>query len=321
MLLTLTRQPRVLFVGGKGGVGKTSTSSALALAHAKLGDRVLLVSTDPAHNLGHVWGAELGDDPTRLVTQETGYVDAVEIDPQRTVDAHLAAVSDMMELMLPERMHTHAKQHLALAREAPGSHESAVLERITDLVMLGLTEYDQVIFDTAPTGHTLRLLQLPEQLTGWTETLLQNRDRSERFGAAMRGLTSTRDAPPERSAEATLRQTLLKRRERFATLHEVLGDPERSGFVVVLTPERIPVTESLELVASLDRTGLRVTALVVNRRSPSDASGLLAERSRIESAHLDGLRASLPDAPIFEIPLLAAEPVGITGLELLGTHF
>lgn len=322
MLLTVTREARVLFVGGKGGVGKTSTSSALALAHADSGDRVLLVSTDPAHNLGHLWDAALSDTPTRLITNHAeragaGFIDAVEIDPQRTIDEHLKTVQATMELLLPERMHRHAQQHLSLAREAPGSHESAVLERIADLVHLGLRDYDRVIFDTAPTGHTLRLLQLPEQLTGWTETLLLNRDRSERFSSALRGLASGRDEAPERSAEAQLRSTLLRRKERFTRLNEVLNSSKLSGFVIVLTPERIPVAETLELAASLAGTGMAVQALVVNRRSPEDSGTLLQHRHRVETGHVTRLREALPRIPLVEIPLLAEEPVGIHGLRLL----
>lgn len=331
MLLNLTRAHRVLFVGGKGGVGKTSVSSALALAHAEGGAKVLLVSTDPAHNLGHLWEQNLGDDPVRLHTAEmgttdadtthAGFIDGVEIDPQRTVNRHLASVGEMMEQLLPERMHGHAKKHLELAREAPGSHEAAVLERIADLVNLGLESYDLVIFDTAPTGHTLRLLSLPGQLTGWTETLLTNRDRSERFSAALRGLATTKDEDPQRSADAQLRHTLVKRRKRFAQLQQTLTDSTLTGFVIVLTPERIPVLETLELAQSLRAAGIGVTALVANRRSPKHAGGLLADRHDMEQQHLARLTQAEPDIPLFEIPLLAEEPVGVAGLALITAQF
>ena len=321
MLLTLTKDIRVLFVGGKGGVGKTSTSSALALAHAEAGRRVLLVSTDPAHNLGHLWESTLGDHPTRIFDEHPGFIDAVEIDPQRTVDRHLGAVGDMMELLLPERMHRHAKQHLSLAREAPGSHEAAVLERIADLVTEGLEQYDHVIFDTAPTGHTLRLLQLPEQLSAWTETLLKNRDRSERFGSAMRGLTSAKDTDPARGPEAQLRETLLTRRQRFETLRTILDDEHMTGFLIVLTPERIPVLETIELATSLGETNMRVVAMIANRRSPAESPGLLGERYLAETEHLSTLRETFSQAAVIEVPLMPREPLGIQGLRELNAYY
>ena len=98
MLLDIARSRRLLFVGGKGGTGKTSISSGLAMARALDGGRVLLVSTDPAHNLGDIWRTELADEARRVYAAETGtevgpgFVDAIEVDPQATIDAHFATV-------------------------------------------------------------------------------------------------------------------------------------------------------------------------------------------------------------------------------------
>ncbi|MCT2582182.1 ArsA family ATPase [Actinophytocola gossypii] len=317
MLLELARGRRVLFVGGKGGVGKTSLASALALARARAGGRVLVVSTDPAHNLGHLWNITVGDEPTRLASLPgagaEAYVDGLEVDPGRTVDRHLAAVRRTMRRLLPERLHGQADRHLALARAAPGTHESAVLERVAEAVALGDAAYDLVVFDTAPSGHTLRLMALPEQLTAWTETLLANRDRSERFRAAMRGITSTRD-DPGRKSDAELRRVLLRRQDRFALLRDTVTDPTRSGFVLVLAAERLPVAETLDVHAQLTDLGVDVAALVVNRRSPADAGGLLAARRTQEDRQLEVVRDRIPGVPLLEIPLLPGEPVGVDGL-------
>lgn len=312
-MLLETLRLRMLFVGGKGGVGKTSLASALALSRAREGERVLVVSTDPAHNLGHLWQRAVGDAPVRLADVGGGVLDGVEIDPHATIARHLAAVEKTMLKLLPERQHVPAKAHLDRARDAPGSHESAVLERIAELAELGQSDYDLVVFDTAPSGHTLRLLALPGQLAGWTETLLANRDRSDRFSAAMRGLTGRAD--PEMSAQADLRRALHRRRDRFDALQKAIADPQRTGFVVVFTAEALPIAETREVVASLQSMHIEVAALIANRRSPGDAGDLLRERRAGEDRHLAQVRTDLPDIALLEIPLVPGE---LTGAEALG---
>lgn len=315
VLLNAVGGRRILFVGGKGGVGKTSLASALAVARSRAGARVLVVSTDPAHNLGHLWATQVGDEPVRLGTWGQGSVDGMEIDPHGTIDRHLAAVEQTMVRMLPEEQHAQVREHLERARHAPGSHESAVLERIADAADLGRREYDLVVFDTAPSGHTLRLLALPGQLAGWTESLLRNRSRAERYSAAMRSIAGR--AAPEADAEAQLRRTLQRRRDRFDALHEAITDPAQAGFIVVFTAETLPVAETLEVVDALRGMHVEVAALVANRRSPADAGELLLQRRAAEDRHLVGVRARVPDVPLAEVPLMAGELTGAAALDEL----
>ncbi len=313
MLLKLAGERKILFVGGKGGVGKTSVASGLALARARNGGRVLLVSTDPAHNLGHIWDLKLSDAAARVFTASNGYVDAVEIDPQATIERHFKSVSATMMKLLPEQLHRSAQKHLELAKTAPGSHESAVLERIAELIDHGAEAYDLVLFDTAPSGHTLHLLTLPEKLTGWTESLLASRSRSERFAAAARGVVGGED--PQAIADSELRRTLIARRDRFARMRATMTDASATGFVIVTLAETMPVAESLDIVGQLRGLGIDVSAMVVNRRSPADAGSFLAERRELEDASLQVLRENLPTVPMTELPLLARDLTGEEALE------
>lgn len=315
MLLTLTGERKVLFVGGKGGVGKTSVASALALARARNGGRVLLVSTDPAHNLGHIWDTDLSDAVARVFTASDGHVDAVEIDPRATIERHFKAVSATMMKLLPERLHRSAKAHLELAKTAPGSHESAVLERIAELIDHGVDAYDLVLFDTAPSGQTLHLLSLPEKLMGWTESLLASRSRSDRFAAAARGIVGGEN--PEAAADSELRRTLVARRDRFSRMSKTITDGTITGFVVVTLAEKMPVAESLDIVRQLHDLGVDVASLVVNRRSPADAGAFLAERRIREDICLQELREHLHTVPMTELPLLVRDMTGEGALEEL----
>ncbi|MDO5492437.1 MAG: ArsA family ATPase [Nesterenkonia sp.] len=314
LLNALSRSVQVLFLGGKGGVGKTSTASAVALHRARAGGRVLLVSTDPAHNIGHLWEREIGDDVVTLFRDadgdgaSAGRLDAVEVDPRRTVRAHVREVGQTLRSMMPEHLHRQVDEHLRMAEDSPGTHESALLERIAELVEQSLDDYDLIVFDTAPSGHTARLMALPETMTVWTEGLLARRDRAERFGAAVRALD--RDDDPATQRDRRIRAVLTRRRTRFEQLRDVLRDERRCAFVVVLTPERLPVLESAELVTDLQGSGVRVGGLVVNRLSPDDAGEYLARRREQELRHVESLRELLPEMEVQTVPLLPGDVVG-----------
>ena len=321
MLLTLAAHRRVLFLGGKGGVGKTTVASATALAAARDGRRALVVSTDPAHNLGHLWDRRIGDRITNLASGLPGRLAGIEIDPDATTDAHLREVGQTLKRLMPGDLAGEVDKHMDLSRRSPGTHEAAVLERITELVETGLEDFDLVVFDTAPSGHTARLMALPEIMTAWTDGLLARREKSQKFGAAMRGLDARsivgsaqpRDPIEERDEE--IRSILLRRRDRLASLRAVLTDPELCSFVIVLAAERLPVLETIELHRELVRTGVDVGALMVNKRSPAGRGDFLARRRALEEEHLVTLRAQLPDVPTQEV-LLGEEDV--VGLEALG---
>lgn len=325
MLLELAASRQVLFIGGKGGVGKTSVASALALHQARAGRRVLVVSTDPAHNLGHLWETRVGD---KLVSLAPG-VSGMEIDPARTTDEHLAAVGHTMRRLMPEHLSGEVAKHLELARDAPGTHEAAILERIADVLETALDDHDLVVFDTAPSGHTARLMSLPETMSAWTEGLLRRQDRSEKFGAALRGLddgpehgvmggTRRKDSRSERDHE--IRRVLLRRRTRFERLRDVISDEDRTAFAIVLAAERLPVLETIELHGQLSRAGVRVGGLIVNKRSPAGEGDFLAERRAQEDVHLATVRSALPQVPLIELPLLSGDVVGAAGLEKFGAE-
>jgi len=326
MLLDLAAQRRILFFGGKGGVGKTTVSAATALAMADAGKKVLLVSTDPAHNLGHLFGRKIGVAPVRL----SSGLDGMELDPELTVDKHIEEVTSALRRMMPIHLASEIDKHMELSRDAPGMQEAAMLERIAEVVEQA-ADYDLVIFDTAPSGHTARLMALPEMMSAWTEGLIKRRQKADSFSAVLRSLG--RDASMgekafgtdadsmEEDRESRIRRLLNRRKQRFAGLRDALADHGQTGFVIVLAAERLPVLETIELQEQLKRAGVDVAALVVNKRLPEGMEGFMAERKTQESVHLAVLEQALGRIPRKDLTLAPHDVLGLEGLRDFASQF
>lgn len=315
MLLEHLRGQRTLFFGGKGGVGKTTLAAATATALAAESRRVLLVSTDPAHNLGHIWDRAIGDREVEVLPG----LHVLEIDPAAQTRRHLARVEGTMRAMMPEHLHGEVHRHLQLAEQSPGTHEAALLERIAEIVATAVDRFDHVVFDTAPSGHTSRLMDLPEIMSAWTDGLLDRRARSEKFSSVIRGLGPTgRDTmvaeDPVDRRNRKLRSILLERREKFERLRAELSDPDACRFFIVLTAERMPVLETLEFHRGLTESGVTVGACVVNRMSPLDQGTFLAERAAMEAGFVAQLLEGLPGTPVVQLPLLSGDVTGEAAL-------
>ncbi len=319
MLLDLARSRQILFFGGKGGVGKTTVSAATALALANEDRRVLLVSTDPAHNLGHLFNREIGPRPVRLAPD----LDGLELDPEATVQEHMGEVSGALHSLMPVQMHAEIDKHIALSKDAPGMQEAAILEKMAEIVEQGRKDYEHVIFDTAPSGHTARLMALPEMMTAWTEGLIQRRERADRFAEFVRGLGSDSalaedivgEKNPAAEKESRIRSVLNRRRLKFVHLRDALADPEQTSFVIVLVAERLPVLETIELRDQLRKAGLAIDCLVVNKRLPAGAGEFLEERRAQQEIHLQSLGEALPEIPCKHLDLVAKDIAGVASLK------
>ena len=223
--------------------------------------------------------------------------------------------------------HKEIDKHMDLSRYAPGMQEAALLERIADIVEEALPAYDLIIFDTAPSGHTARLMVLPEMMSAWTEGLIKRRERADRFAGFFRDLgrndsnladRSMGEPDSEQERESRIRQILLRRRGKFSDLRDRLADAEMTSFVIVLAAERLPVLESIELQHQLQHAGVSVDALVVNKRSPKNSGEFLEERRQQEDVHLRTLAEALPELPRQDITLMAQDVVGLEAVQRLG---
>ena len=322
---------RIVFVGGKGGVGKTTTAAALALAAAERNRTCLVVSTDPAHSLGDVFGRSIGDAETALAPNLTG----LEIDPDRAAAAHVAGVKERMKTLVHPRLYGEIDRQLDLAAHAPGASEAALLERVAELLPAAGSRFELVVFDTAPSGHTVRLLSLPEVMSAWMDGLLRHRERSARFGAllgrlgggARQGdelsLIDGRADHPRDSPEARINEVLQARRRKFAAAREHLLDTAGTAFLLVVNPDRLSILESRRVVDTLARFDLPVSALVVNRVLPdgADAAGAFLDARRAqERTYLREIETVFAALPRIVVPLRPDDAHGLDALRAIGAR-
>lgn len=276
--------PRHLFFTGKGGVGKTSLAAATAVTLADRGRRVLLVSTDPASNLDDVLGVALGRHP-RPVPGVVG-LEALNIDPEAAAEAYRDRVVGPVRGLLPEETVAGMEEQLSGACTV----EVAAFDEFTMLLGEdgGAGAFDHVVFDTAPTGHTLRLLRLP---AAWSEFL----DSNER-GASCLGPASG----------------LQMQHERYAATVRALSDPARTLLILVTRPEAGALGEAARSSEELEEAGLGNQHLVVNgvfeTTEPTDPLAVALE---------DGGRRALANTPE-RLKALPSSHIPLRGENIVG---
>ncbi|NMF84074.1 ArsA family ATPase [Nodosilinea sp. P-1105] len=312
--LGLGRQ-QLIFVGGKGGVGKTTTAATLGLMAADQGCNCLVVSTDPAHSLGDIFGQSLGDRDRQLLPHLWG----LEIDPEAEADRYIGTVKQNLRNWVKPHLYSEVDRQMDLTRLAPGTLEAALLERLSQLMDDGLQRYDRIIFDTAPTGHTLRLLSLPQLMAAWTDGLLSRRQRSADLGRMFRQVGDSQallpEPPPQDWRTEQIRQILTERQRRFYRARRLLLDPTMTAFLLVLIPEKLPILESQKALAALRQGQIPVAALVINRVLPETASGDFFEtRRHQEAAYLRQIQRDFRQLPHFQVPFFAKDVQGVEAL-------
>ncbi len=222
--------------------------------------------------------------------------------------------------MMPEHLHGEVRRYFRQAIDSPGAHEAAMLERIAKLSLETSDEWDTVIFDTAPTGHTIRLLEMPQVLTVWAEGMMGRARKTAQFHEALEALpggTKASETGPVAQRNARIRQILERRGSLFASFHRMLTSKATTGFVIVTLAERMPVAETLELREQLQEAKIPITGIIVNRRSPSDAGEVLAQRRAVEDDHLLQLQSRLKKIPLLEVELQGQDLTGAAAIEQL----
>lgn len=310
---------RWIFVGGKGGVGKTTTSSSLGVALEKKGKKVLLVSTDPAHNLSDAFSQKIssGTDPTKINGFNRLY--ALEVNASEAAEDFVTKLSESTEGLsanggasdlLP------VESIRQLLSSVPGIDEAVSFSQIAKLAQS--MEFDSIVFDTAPTGHTLRLLEFPTVAS----KALGRIDEIKRSLTPMLSMLTNGDVTTQRKVSEAEAQ-LEAGRNGLEEVTKILMDDEITTFVCVAIAEFLSVYETERLVQELCTMSINVRNILVNqlmKPKQADIIEVLKTRSSMQRKYLDQINELYPreEFHITYMPLLPMEVRGVDALRKYG---
>lgn len=294
----------LVLLGGKGGVGKTTCAAAIALdaAERRPQSRVLLISTDPAHSLADVLGVAVGDRAIRVPGGPSN-LDVRELDPARTLARLKANYAEAVDRVFDrisagsrfDAAHDRSVMQGLIELAPPGLDELAAVLEVTDTLDAHPRPYDLVIMDTAPTGHALRLLEMPALIHGWVHTLMSILLKYQAAGGV-----------------GAFGELLLRLSKGIGRLRVLLTDPAQAAFIVVTRAAALPRLESERLVARLAALGISVPLLVINAVGRGDCRRCtrIARAERGEVSRIQRLSAPRVATAGERLP----PPLGVTGV-------
>ena len=301
--------------GGKGGVGKTTCAAATALKRAREGAPTLVVSTDPAHSLSDVFDAEVGVEPTRVGGEPDLW--AVEVDPGERIGQYRGKVTAALDELegLGISLDDGDVDDVIEAGVAPGTDEAAAMDLFLDYMDDPRFEY--IVFDTAPTGHTLRLLKLPDVMSSAMGKLISVRSQVSSLADSVRSFVGGGDGGDEEDEDdAGVGVDLEALQDRMERVAGALRDPDRTEFRVVLIPETMAVLETERLLAELDTYGVPAGRAVINKviEEPEPACDLCRSRHESQQEQIAAARERF-DLPVTLVPQLHGEVHGLAAVE------
>jgi arsenite/tail-anchored protein-transporting ATPase len=298
-----------VFIGGKGGVGKTTVSAATALWFARHGKKTLIISTDPAHSLSDSYERNIGYNPTPIAEN----LEALEIDPEIAMQEYQAKMKEQQSLN-PGMDMGMVQDQMDMASMSPGIDEAAAFDKF--LQYMTTDEYDFVIFDTAPTGHTLRLLSFPEMMDSWVGKMIKIR---RQVGSMAKAFKNIMPFMGDEEEEDKALEDMEETKKRIREARGIMADPERTSFKMVIIPEEMSIYESERAMEALQKNNMHSDGVIVNQIQPNEADcDFCQARRSIQEKRLKTIQQKFGDQVIAEIPLLNHEVKGMDELKQIG---
>lgn len=295
-----------MLFGGKGGVGKTTMAAATAVELAKT-RKVLIFTTDPAPSLSDSFGQAIGSDPTAVADVPNLY--AMEIDARKVLKEFKEEYGgEILDILQQGTYLADEETEELFQLDVPGLDEVMSLKKIIDFMQS--SDYQTYLVDTAPTGHTLRLLTLPELLDQWIKFLATLRWK---YHTVVRHFT--REERIEKADEF-----LLEMKRTVKRVKALLQNAEITEFVVVTIAEKMAVSETEDLIRSLERMHIPSRHIIINNVFPREESDFARQRRSFQRRYIQAMKQEFPTRSITEVILQSTEIQGIDKLQTLGTQ-
>jgi arsenite/tail-anchored protein-transporting ATPase len=295
----------ILF-GGKGGVGKTTMAAATAVELAKA-RKVLIFTTDPAPSLADSFGQAIGSEPTAVAGIPNLF--AMEIDAKKVLKEFQEEYgSEILEILRQGTYLADEETEELFQLEIPGLDEVMSFKKITDF--MESSDYQIYLVDTAPTGHTLRLLTLPELLDNWIKFLATLRWK---YHVMVRQFA--REKRIEKADEF-----LLEMKKTVNKVRALLQNAEKTEFVVVTIAEKMAVSETEDLISSLEQMRVPSRHIIINNIFPQEESDFARQRRTSQERYIQAMKEKFRTRSITEVILQSTEIQGMSRLQTLGTQ-
>ncbi|MFH1048958.1 MAG: ArsA family ATPase [Patescibacteria group bacterium] len=306
----LEKPLQFIIFGGKGGVGKTTMSAALALkfAEAHKDKKILIFTTDPAPSLGDSFKQELSNEPAKISGIQNLW--AMEIDAKVVLKEFKEKYGrDILDILRQGTYLEDKEAEEMFTLDIPGLDEIMGLKKITDF--MESQEYDLYIVDTAPTGHTLRLLTLPDLLDNWIKFLAGLRWKYHYIIERASGRKRIESAD----------KFLLEMKKTVKKVKSLLQDPIKTEFVVVTIAEAMGVAETEDLISSLEKSRIPSHYIIINNIFPKDGSEFAEARRENQDKYISKIKKKFSGYIITEVILQPTEIRGVGALKSLAKKF
>lgn len=289
---------KIIFFGGKGGVGKTTCSASYALYEANRGLKTLLVSTDPAHSTSDIFEIKINDSITNILPN----LDAIEISGEKESKKYMDSVRGSLKQIVSPIIVKEINKQIDAASISPGTEEAALFDKMIEIIIEKADEYDKIVFDTAPTGHTVRLLSLPELLGAWLDTLIQKRSKSVNLmSMALKG----QKASNKELENDEVIKVLKRRYDKVLQAKKIMIDNHQLSFIFVINAEKLPIDETVKAINILEKYNITVGGIIVNKLLPDNMQDeFWISKKEQETKYLNIIKETFKNKEIYTIPLL-----------------